>query len=42
MLVLHSIVESLQSLGYVQAVQILVEGEPLSDYGQVDVSQPLS
>lgn len=41
-LVLHSIVESLQSLGYVQAVQILVEGEPLSDYGQVDVSQPLS
>ena len=41
-LVLHSIVESLQSLGHVQAVQILVEGEPLSDYGQVDVSQPLS
>lgn len=41
-LVLDSIVESLQSLGHVQAVQILVEGEPLSDYGQVDVSQPLS
>lgn len=40
-LVLRSIVESLQSLGYVQAVQLLVEGEPLSQYGQVDVSQPI-
>ncbi len=41
-LVLSSIVESLQSLGYVQAVQLLVEGEPLLYYGQVDVSQPLN
>lgn len=40
-LVLRSVVESLQSLGYVQAVQFLVEGEPLSLYGQVDVSQPI-
>lgn len=40
-LVLRSVVESLQSLGYVQAVQLLVEGEPLSLYGQVDVSQPI-
>lgn len=40
-LVLRSIVESLQSLGYVQAVQLLVEGEPLPLYGQVDVSQPI-
>lgn len=41
-LIIRSIVESLCSLGYVQAVQILVEGEPLSHYGQLDVSQPLS
>lgn len=41
-LVVRSVVESLCSLGYVQAVQILVEGEPLARYGQVDVSQPLS
>lgn len=41
-LVIRSIVESLQSLGHVQAVQLLVEGEPLSRYGLVDVSQPLN
>lgn len=41
-LVLSSVVESLQSLGYVQAVQFLVEGEPLPYYGQVDLSQPLN
>lgn len=41
-LVIRSIVESLQSLGHVQAVQLLVEGEPLTRYGQVDVSQPLN
>lgn len=40
-LVLRSVVESLQSLGYVQAVQFLVEGEPLSRYGQIDVSVPI-
>ena len=42
LLVLRSVVESLQSLGYIQAVQFLVEGEPLARYGQVDLSQPLS
>lgn len=41
MLVLNSVVESLQSLGYIQAVQFLVEGEPLARYGQIDLSQPL-
>jgi germination protein M len=41
-LVLDSVVDSLQSLGHVQAVQFMVEGEPLSYYGQVDVSQPMS
>lgn len=41
-LVIRSIVDSLCSLGAVQAVQILVEGEQLTRYGQVDVSQPLS
>ena len=41
-LVIRSIVESLCSLGVVQAVQILVEGEPLTRYGQVDVSKPLN
>lgn len=41
-LVIRSIVESLCSLGHVQAVQILVEGEPLPWYGQVDVSNPLN
>lgn len=41
-LVVRSIVGSLCSLGYVQAVQLLVEGEPLTRYGQVDVSQPLN
>ncbi len=40
-LVIRSIVDSLCSLGVVQAVQILVEGEPLTQYGQVDVSKPL-
>lgn len=39
---IRSIVDSLCSLGAVQAVQILVEGEPLAWYGQVDVSKPLS
>jgi spore germination protein GerM len=42
LLVLESVVESLQSLGYIQAVQFLVEGESLSRYGYVDLSQPLS
>ena len=41
-LVIRSVVESLCSLGVVQAVQILVEGEPLARYGQVDVSKPLN
>lgn len=41
-LVIRSIVDSLCSLGAVQAVQILVEGEPLTRYGQVDVSKPLN
>jgi len=41
-LVVSSIVESLCSLGYVQSVQLMVEGEPLTMYGQVDVSQPLN
>ena len=41
-LVIRSIVDSLCSLGVVQAVQILVEGEPLTWYGQVDVSKPLN
>lgn len=41
-LVINSIVKSLQSLGHVQAVQILVEGEPLNYYGLVNVSQPLN
>lgn len=39
-LVVRSITESLRSLGYVQAVQILVEGEPLTRYGSVDLTQP--
>lgn len=38
-LVLRSVVESLCSLGHVQAVQILVEGEPLTQYGSVDVAE---
>lgn len=42
MLLIRSVVDSLCSLGVVQAVQILVEGEPLTRYGQVDVSKPLS
>lgn len=42
LLVIRSIVDSLCSLGVVQAVQILVEGEPLTRYGQVDVSKPLN
>lgn len=41
-LVIRSIVESLCSLGVVQAVQILVNGEPLARYGQVDTSKPLN
>lgn len=41
-LVLSSITESLKSLGYVQAVQILVEGEPPERYGLIDLSRPLS
>lgn len=40
-LAVRSIVESLCSLGHVQAVQLLVDGEPLERYGLVDVSQPL-
>lgn len=42
LLVLDSIVDSLKSLGHVQSVQFLVEGEPLHYYGSVDVSQPLN
>lgn len=38
-LVLRSVVESLCSLGHVQAVQFLVEGEPLTTYGQVNVNE---
>lgn len=41
-LVVRSVVESLCSLGHVQAVQILVDGEPLELYGQLDVSQPMN
>lgn len=41
LLVVRSVTESLCSLGHVQAVQLLVEGEPLQQYGSVDVSQPL-
>lgn len=41
-LVLRSVVESLCSLGHVQAVQLLVEGEPLTVYGAVDVTELLS
>ncbi len=41
-LVVRSIVESLCSLGYVRGVQLMVEGEPLVQYGFLDVSQPLS
>lgn len=40
-LIVRSITESLCSLGHVQAVQLMVEGEPLQWYGTVDVSQPL-
>ena len=42
LLLIRSIVESLCSLGSVQGVQILVDGEPLTYYGQIDVSQPLN
>lgn len=38
-MVLQSITDSLCSLGYVRAVQILVEGEPLTVYGSVDVNE---
>ena len=41
-LVVRSIVESLCSLGHVQAVQLLVEGEPLVQYGEMDVSELLT
>lgn len=41
-LLICSIVDSLCSLGAVQAVQLLVEGEPLDRYGLVDVSKPLN
>lgn len=41
-LVLRSVVESLCSLGHVQAVQLLVEGEPLTVYGAVDATELLS
>ena len=42
LLAVRSIVESLCSLGHVQAVQILVEGEAPDAYGSVDISGPLS
>lgn len=40
-LVLSSVVETLCGLESVSAVQILVNGETVSHYGQVDISQPL-
>lgn len=40
-LVIDSVVKSLQSLGHVQSVQFLLEGEPFQYYGSVNVSQPL-
>jgi len=40
-LILSSVVETLCALEAVSMVQILVEGEPVSHYGMVDVSQPL-
>lgn len=40
-LAVRSIVESLCSLGHIQAVQILVNGESPEYYGLVDISQPL-
>lgn len=39
--ILSSVVETLCGLETVTTVQILVEGETVSHYGQVDVSQPL-
>ena len=40
-LVISSIVETLCSLDKVDQVQLLVEGEPLTDYGGLDLSGPL-
>lgn len=40
-LILSSIVETLCGLEDVETVQILVEGETVPRYGQVDISQPL-
>lgn len=42
LLVVRSIAESLCSLGYIQGVQLLVEGETLSCYGWVDLTEPFS
>ena len=40
-LILSSVVETLCGMEDVETVQILVEGETVSYYGQVDISQPL-
>lgn len=40
-LILSSVVETLCGLDAVQTVQILVDGETVSQYGYVDISQPL-
>lgn len=40
-LVVRSIAESLCSLGYVQSVQIFVEGESVESYGAVPISEPI-
>ena len=40
-LVISSIVETLCSLDKVEQVQLLVEGEPLTAYGGLDLSGPL-
>ena len=40
-LVISSIVETLCSLDTVDQVQLLVEGEPLTAYGELDLSGPL-
>lgn len=41
-LVISSLVETLCSLDKVEQVQLLVEGEPLTSYGGLDLSGPLS
>ena len=41
-LVISSIVETLCSLDKVEQVELLVEGQPLTAYGSLDLSGPLS